>query len=63
MYAGLTISGQTGLTYQIQFSTNLISPTNWIALTNLTLPSNPYLFFDATSSNRPASFYRALLLE
>lgn len=62
MYAGLTITGQAGATYQIQYSTNLSNPTNWIALTNLTLPTSPYLFVDATSVNRSASFYRAVLL-
>src|SRR5207249_10960228 len=62
MYAGVTITGQTGATYQIQYTTDLSSPTNWVALTNLTLSSSPYLFFDATSAGRPASFYRALLV-
>ena len=61
MYAGLTISGQIGATYQIQYSPKLNSPTNWATLTNLTLPSSPYLFFDAASASRPVSFYRAVL--
>ena len=62
MYAGLTISGQTNATYQIQHTTDLSSPTNWMTLTNLILPSSPCLFFDASSAGRPMSFYRALLL-
>lgn len=63
MYAGLTINGVTGATYQIQGSTNLNSPTNWTTLTNLTLPSSPYLFFDASSAGQPMKFYRALLTD
>lgn len=61
MYAGLTITGVSGATYQIQYSTNLNSPTNWTTLTNLTLPSSPYLFFDVSSAGQPMRFYRALL--
>jgi len=61
MYAGLTITGQVGATYQIQYATSLTGPTNWVPLTNLTLASSPYLFFDATSTSRPRSFYRAVI--
>lgn len=63
MYAGLTINGVPGATYQIQGTTNLNSPTNWTTLTNLTLPSSPYLFFDASSAGQPMKFYRALLTD
>lgn len=61
LYAGITITGQTNATYQIQYSNNLGNPTNWMTLTNLTLPSSPYLFFDASSAGQPQRFYRALL--
>ncbi len=60
MYAGVTISGQTNATYQIQYSTNPSNPTGWITLTNLTLPSTPYLYFDSSSGAQPMRFYRAL---
>jgi hypothetical protein len=46
-YPGVTINGIPGATYQIQYSSNLSS--NWIALTNFTLPYSPYLWFDASS--------------
>jgi len=58
-YAGLTISGQIGATFQIQCTANLNSP-DWTTLTNLTLPTNPYLYFDATSAGQPRRFYRAV---
>jgi len=61
MYAGLTIVGDPGANYEIQYSTDLNSPTNWTTLTNLTLPVSPYLYFDLGSTNRPKSFYRAVL--
>lgn len=63
MYAGLTITGVHGATYQIQYATNLNAPINWTTLTNVTLTSSPYLFFDASSAGRPQRFYRALLNE
>jgi hypothetical protein len=63
MYAGLTITGQTGATYQIQYTPDLRSPTNWVALTNLVLPASPYIYFDAASAGRPIGFYRALLVQ
>lgn len=62
LYAGLTIKGQIGVTYQIQRATHLDSPNNWSVLTNLTLPSSPYLFIDTSSAGRGSGFYRAIPL-
>ena len=58
MYAGLTIVGQSGGTYQIDYKNNL-SATNWTSLTNIVLPSSPYLFIDTTSPSSASRFYRA----
>jgi len=57
-YPGLTIAGIVNRAYQIQSSPDLIS---WSIVTNLLLPSNPYLWFDPNpvSGNK---FYRAVLL-
>ena len=60
MYAGLTIMAPVGSTNQIQY-VNDVSNTNWITLTNLVLPSNPYIFIDYGSPGQPRRFYRDVL--
>jgi hypothetical protein len=59
LYAGLTINGKVGGTYKVEYATSLSNPV-WTTLTNLPLPSSPYLYIDTTT---PASsgvrFYRA----
>ena len=57
-YAGLTITGVVGRTYQIQTSPDT---TNWTTHATLLLTSSPYLWIDQNpvSANK---FYRALLL-
>ena len=57
-YAGVTISGLVGCTYQIQASTDL---TTWSTVTTLLLTSSPYLWFD-TAGLGQKRFYRAYLL-
>ena len=57
-YAGITITGFVGRTYQIQASTDM---TNWSTITTLLLTSSPYLWFD-TSSVAGNRFYRAFLM-
>ena len=61
MFAGLTIVGQVGGTYQIDYRINM-NNTNWFNLTNVVLPSSPYLFIDTASPQFPQRFYRAVLL-
>jgi NHL repeat-containing protein len=57
-FAGLTITGVVGRTYQIQTSPDF---TTWTTKTTLLLNSSPYLWIDQNpvSGNK---FYRALLL-
>lgn len=57
-YAGITITGLVGRTYQIQSSPNM---TNWTPRATLLLTASPYLWFDLNpvSGNK---FYRAWLL-
>ena len=57
-YAGVTVTGFVGRTYQIQASTDM---TNWNTVATLLLNSSPYLWFD-TSSVAGNRFYRAFLL-
>ncbi len=59
MYAGLTIVGQVGATYEIDYMTSLPGNTNWTVLTNIVLPGSPYIFFDTTSPFSSSRFYRA----
>jgi uncharacterized repeat protein (TIGR03803 family) len=57
-YAGVSVSGSVGCTYEIDYTTNLNNPA-WIPLITNTLLSNPFLFIDTNvvSGNR---FYRAV---
>jgi hypothetical protein len=61
MYAGLTLSGTVGRTYEIQYATNVNSPT-WQPLADITLASSPYLYFDTNSASATKRFYRAVLM-
>lgn len=57
-YAGVSISGSLGCTYEIDYTTNLNNPT-WIPLITNTLLSNPFLFID-TNVVSGSRFYRAI---
>jgi formylglycine-generating enzyme required for sulfatase activity len=60
VYAGLTITGVVGSNYVVQYVTDLSQTNNWQLLTNLILPSNPYLWFDASCPATPRRLYRVL---
>lgn len=54
----LTVGGQSGQSYIIQASTNLV---NWVSIyTNPPPYIAPFTFTDANASNYPTRFYRAL---
>lgn len=55
----LTLAGEVGVTYRIEYSTNL-STASWASLVELSLSASPFTFTDSTGSNSPARFYRAL---
>jgi hypothetical protein len=60
LYAGLTVTGPVGTTYNIQYTTSLTTP-NWISLGTLTLTSSSMLYLDTTvAANQPQRFYRAV---
>jgi Concanavalin A-like lectin/glucanases superfamily/Lectin C-type domain len=61
MYAGLTVSGPVGSPVRIEYR-EPPHASEWRVLTNFTLPSNPYLFFDTGSSGPRPRFYRAAVL-
>src|ERR1022692_4534814 len=60
MYPGITINAPVGSTNQIQYITSL-NNANWTTLTNLVLPSSPYIFIDYSSPGQPQRFYRDVL--
>jgi|SRR6266850_924073 len=62
MYAGLTIDGQQGQNYRIEYVDALRPTTTWQSLTTVTLTNTPYLYIDTDSVNFPQRFYRALPL-
>lgn len=58
LYPGISISGVVGATYRIEYTLDLGNPT-WTALTDIVLPSSPYIYFDASPvSQSPKRFYR-----
>jgi len=57
-YPGLVITGTVGNSYPIEYVTTLSNVNNWITLTNLVLPSSPYLLIDTSAGNAPRRFYR-----
>ena len=59
MYAGLTISGQVGDTYEIDYVNNLTN-TNWTVLTTFVMSNSPCIFFDTNSIFFSQRYYRAL---
>ena len=61
MFAGIILNnGLIGSNYLIQATSNL-SSSNWVTLTNVTLPTNnPYIYIDYSSYTNSQQFYRAV---
>jgi len=60
VYPGISFTGTVGANYQIQYTTSLTNST-WTRLTNLLLPSSPYLYFDSDPiRNHTARYYRVV---
>ena len=51
----LTMQVVSGLTYQLQTSTNLV---NWSAVTTFTPVTNLYIYVDSSAHTSPEKFYR-----
>lgn len=58
MFAGVVVDGPLGSNYLIQAASNLSS--NWTTLTNLALPSQPYIYIDYNSPTNVQQFYRVV---
>jgi hypothetical protein len=59
MFAGIIVDGPLGSNYLIQATANLAS-TNWTTLTNVALPTQPYIYIDYSSPTNSLQFYRAV---
>ncbi|MHB8522768.1 MAG: ice-binding family protein [Limisphaerales bacterium] len=59
-YAGITLTGTVGQRFRVDYVDLVnIGITNWLVLTNITLPSSPYLVIDPDSPGHTQRFYRA----
>jgi hypothetical protein len=62
-YAGITLAGTVGQQFRVEYVEALnTGPTNWLVLTNIALPSSPYLVIDRDSPGQTKRFYRAMPL-
>ena len=59
LYTGLNMSGQTGATYLLSYTTNLNAPINWVPLATNAMPVSGWLYIDTNSPFSPQRFYRA----
>ena len=59
-FAGTTLSGPIGAQFLVDYA-DVVAPgtTNWLPLTNVTLPYSPFLVIDPTSPGRAHRYYRA----
>jgi hypothetical protein len=51
LYSGITIDGVVGLTYGIQYSTDLSNTNGWQGMANVTLSVPTELWFDVQPAN------------
>jgi len=59
MFAGVIVDGPLGSNYLIQSRGNVAS-TNWTTLTNVALPTQPYIYIDYNSPTNSQQFYHAV---
>ena len=62
LYAGMTLNGSVGQQFRVDYADVLGGVTNWLTLSNLTLPYSPFLVIDPASPGRTNRFYRAVPL-
>jgi hypothetical protein len=60
LYSGITIDGEAGLAYGIQYRTNLSTSNGWQGMTNLTLDVPAQLWFDVQPATQHQRFYRVV---
>jgi hypothetical protein len=60
LYSGITIDGVVGLTYGIQYSTDLSNTNGWRGMVNVTLSVPTELWFDVQPADQPQRYYRVV---
>jgi hypothetical protein len=60
LYSGITIDGVVGLTYGVQYNTDLSNTNGWHGLANITLSVPTEVWFDLQPASRPQRFYRVV---
>ena len=55
---GIRFTAPAGSRHRIEFTDESFSYDRWQSLTNLTLPTSPYLYLDTPAAGRPPRFYR-----
>ena len=60
LYSGITIDGVVGLTYGIQYSSDLSNTNGWRGMANVTLSVPTELWFDVQPANQPRRCYRVV---
>jgi len=61
MFAGIVVNGPVGSNYVIEATSDLAG--NWTTLTNVVLPTQPYIYIDYCSRTNRQQFYRAAPVE
>jgi hypothetical protein len=60
LYSGVTIDGVVGLTYGVQYNTDLSNTNGWQGLANITLSVPAEVWFDLQPATQPQRFYRVV---
>lgn len=61
LYAGTIVAGTIGRQFRVDYADVVnVGTTNWQVLTNITLPSSPYVVIDYSSPGQTKRFYRAV---
>ena len=60
LYSGITIDGVVGLTYGIQYNTDLTNTNGWRGMANVTLGAPTQLWFDVYPATAPQRYYRVV---
>ena len=60
--SGLSLSGATGASYKMEYTTRLAMPIAWTPLTTFTLISSPFTISGTGPATNGSGFYRAVLV-